>query len=178
MSKDPEKVEPVRTDLVTTVTPADTAAVWEVYDQVFADASYGAWLESAWGRHTARTGFRLARAFVGPRLVGFGYGYTGERGQFWSDAAASVLGEELAASWVGGHFEVVTLGVLPDHRRSGRAAALLSELAADLPHERWLLMTTADPDDPARRLYGRAGWDVLGPGLSPDRVIMARENRP
>ena len=33
-------------------------------------------------------------------------------------------------------------------------------------------MTTADPEDPARRLYASQGWVVIGPGLQPDQVIM------
>ncbi|WP_277986103.1 hypothetical protein [Nocardioides zhouii] len=35
-------------------------------------------------------------------------------------------------------------------------------------------MTSADPEDPARRLYRSAGWAVIGPGLSPAQVIMGR----
>jgi hypothetical protein len=35
-------------------------------------------------------------------------------------------------------------------------------------------MTTADADDPARHLYARAGWEVVGPGLRDDQVVMAR----
>jgi hypothetical protein len=34
-----------------------------------------------------------------------------------------------------------------------------------LPHERWVLMASTDVDDPARHLYARAGWEVIGPGL-------------
>ena len=35
-------------------------------------------------------------------------------------------------------------------------------------------MTTADADDPARRLYARAGWEVIGPGLRDGQVVMGR----
>ncbi|HXH78357.1 GNAT family N-acetyltransferase [Nocardioides sp.] len=164
----------MQVDVVSTVTQADTAAVWTVYDDVFGDTAYDDWLVSPWGRHTARAGFRLARGFVADELVGFAYGYTGERGQWWSDAAASVLAPDVADSWIGGHFEAVSLGVLPAHRGHGLGDALLSALTADLPHARLVLMTTADPDDPARRLYARTGWRVLGPGLEPHQAIMGR----
>jgi hypothetical protein len=35
-------------------------------------------------------------------------------------------------------------------------------------------MTTADAADPARHLYAQAGWQVVGPGLRDDQVIMGR----
>ncbi len=54
-----------------------------------------------------------------------------------------------------------------------RPARRLSELTADLPHERWTLMTTADSEDPARRLYASHGWFVIGDGLQPEQVVMA-----
>jgi hypothetical protein len=47
-------------------------------------------------------------------------------------------------------------------------------LLGGLPHERLLLMTSADPHDPARRLYASEGWDVLGPGIGDETVIMGR----
>ena len=42
------------------------------------------------------------------------------------------------------------------------------------PHDRWLLMTSSDADDPARRLYASEGWRVLGRGIGDDTVIMGR----
>ncbi len=47
-------------------------------------------------------------------------------------------------------------------------------LTDDLPHERWLLMTSADADDPARHLCAGQGWEVIGPGLSDGQVVMGR----
>jgi ribosomal protein S18 acetylase RimI-like enzyme len=63
---------------------------------------------------------------------------------------------------------------MPAHRGSGLGGALLSALTAGLPHDRLVLMTSADDDDPARRLYKRFGWQVIGPGLSAERVIMGK----
>ncbi len=42
---------------------------------------------------------------------------------------------------------------------------LMRHLVAGLPQDRWLLMTTADDSDPARRLYASEGWRVVGPGI-------------
>jgi ribosomal protein S18 acetylase RimI-like enzyme len=162
-------------DLVTQVGDADAREVFGVYDAVFGDQpDHAAWRSGIWDRHVARRGFRLARAYDAERLVGFGYGYTGERGQWWTDQAARVLPVEVAEEWLGGHFELVSIGVLADSRGSGVAGALLDRLTESLPHEHRVLMTTADAEDPARHLYARAGWEVIGPGLRDGQVVMGR----
>jgi len=162
-------------DLATGVGEDESRAVFEVYDAVFGDQpDYAAWRRGVWDRHTARDGFRLVRAHDDQHLVGFAYGYTGERGQWWTDQVARVLAPGSADEWLGGHFEVVSIGVLEAARGKGVGTALLERLTADLAHARWLLMTTADTDDPARHLYARAGWEVIGPGLRDGQVVMAR----
>jgi GNAT superfamily N-acetyltransferase len=162
-------------DLVTEVTDEVGTEVYAVYDVVFGDQpDQQTWREATWDRHAGRSGFRLARAYDDARLVGFGYGYTGERGQWWTDQAALVLEPEVSGEWLGDHFELVSIGVVPDARGSGIGAGLLRTLVDGLPHERWLLMTTADADDPARRLYAAQGWEVVGPGLHDGQVIMGR----
>jgi ribosomal protein S18 acetylase RimI-like enzyme len=160
-------------DVVTSVSDAESREVFEVYDAVFGDQpDHDAWRSGIWDRHRVREGFRVARAYDGERLVGFGYGYTGERGQWWTDEAARVLGVDVSAEWLGGHFELVSIGVLDEARGHGVGRALLEQLTAGLPHERWVLMTTADATDPARHLYARAGWEVVGPGLRDGQVVM------
>jgi ribosomal protein S18 acetylase RimI-like enzyme len=149
--------------------------VFAVYDAVFGDQPDEAeWRRDVWDRHAVRNGFRLARAYDRERLVGFGYGYTGERGQWWTDQAYQVLAPDVAEEWLGGHFELVSIGVLPEARGVGVGRALLARLTDRLPHERWVLMTTADTGDPARHLYARAGWQVVGPGLRDGQVVMGR----
>lgn len=157
------------------VSDADVAALWPVYDAIFGDHSdLEAWRASVVDKHFGRSGFRLARAYDGDRLIGFGYGYTGERGQWWTDNASRVLAPEIADAWLGGHFELVSIGVVEDLRGRGTGRRLLECLTADLPHRRRLLMTTADESDPARRMYAADGWQVIGPGLGADQVIMAK----
>ena len=161
--------------MVTEVTEAGSRSVFEVYDAAFGDQpDYAAWRRGIWDRHAARDGFRLARAHDGERLVGFAYGYTGEHGQWWTDQAAALLDVEVAEEWLGGHFELVSIGVLDAVRGQGVGRALLTGLTEGLPQERWVLMTTADASDPARHLYARAGWQVIGPGLRDGQVVMGR----
>lgn len=167
-------------DLVTDVTEADAEELWPVYVAIFGQPrDYGEWRSEVWDRHVCRSGFRLARAYdddpsAGRRLVGFGYGYTGERRQWWTDQAISVLDPAVAGAWLGGHFEVVSVGVLEEARGRGHGTGLMRVLTGDLSHERWVLMTTADVDDPARQLYAREGWQVIGPGLRHGQIIMGR----
>lgn len=153
----------------------DGTTLWPVYDAVFHDhASCEAWRETVWDRHRVRDGFRLARAYAGDTLVGFAYGYTGQRGQWWVDRAREVLDPAVAEAWLGGHFELVSIGVLEAARGAGVGRTLLRTLLDGLPHDRLLLMTTADPAHPARRLYAADGWEVLGPGTGEGSVIMGR----
>lgn len=158
-----------------TSTGGDGSDVWPVQRAVFDDhPDIHAWRSAVWEGHSTRPGFRLARAHGERGLAGFAYGYTGERGQWWTDTVATVLGPSVSDAWLGGHFEVVTLAVLEEQRGRGVGRALLRALLDGLPHERLLLMTTSDPADPARRLYATEGWDVLGPGTREGTVVMGR----
>lgn len=157
-------------------TQRQTDDVWRMYDEVFGDQpGEAAWRASVWDKHVGREGFRLAIAYDELDAIGLGYGYTGEHGQWWTDRAAEVLPPRVGEAWLGGHFELVSIGVLPQARGRGVGTELMRLLTDDLPHDRWLLMTTAETDDPARRLYAREGWRVIGPGLNDEQVIMGRE---
>ncbi|MET7277756.1 GNAT family N-acetyltransferase [Kribbella sp. NPDC005582] len=115
-------------------------------------------------KHAARDDFRLVAARTDGKVVGFAYGFTGWPGQWWSDRIIAAVPAELAAEWIGGHFEVVELAVIPEAQGQGIGAALMTELMAGLPHRKALLTTYAD-DRTAPRLYRRLGWQVLVPDL-------------
>ncbi|KQR39792.1 GNAT family N-acetyltransferase [Microbacterium sp. Leaf159] len=147
--------------------------VLEVWSDVFgAVADADDWRASIWERHRSRAGFRLVTAREGDRLVGFAWGYTGERGQYWSDFISRELGPRVD-EWIGGHFEFVELAVIPDARGRGIGRALHDALLADLLHERALLSTSARADDPAVRLYSSSGWIPLAT-YQGDRQVMGR----
>lgn len=145
--------------------------ILELWPSVFGPvADEHQWRTRFWEQHRGRADFRLITAERGDSLLGFAWGYTGERGQWWADMVHEAI-ETDAEDWVGGHFEVVELAVDPEHRGSGLGGALLDALLADLDHDRALLQTDADPDGVGHRLYRRRGWTVLGE-LSPGKVIM------
>ncbi|HET6988296.1 MAG TPA: GNAT family N-acetyltransferase [Kribbella sp.] len=110
--------------------------------------------------HSQRDDFKLVVSRADGSITGFAYGFTGQRGQWWSDRIAGAVSPELAAEWIGGHFEVVELAVMVDAQRQGLGEALMGALMTDLPHRKALLTTYAD-DRPAPRLYRRMGWQVL-----------------
>ncbi|MEV0291381.1 MULTISPECIES: GNAT family N-acetyltransferase [unclassified Kribbella] len=114
--------------------------------------------------HAARDGFKLVTAKADGRIVGFAYGYTGQRGQWWSDRLVETAPTEIVDEWVGGHFEFVELAVAVEAQGQGVGSALHDVLMADLPHEKGLLSTYVD-DRPAPRLYRRKGWQLLMPDL-------------
>ncbi len=150
--------------------------VWPCYDQVFGDyPDVTTWRSDLFERHAARDGYRLAVDVTGDRVTGFAWGYLGQRGQYWSDRVHAALPHDLAETWVGGHFEVVELAVLPDRRRGGLGQTLHDHLL-DGVHRRCLLGTSDDSDDPAVRLYTRSGWTKLGL-LEPGVQIMGLERR-
>jgi ribosomal protein S18 acetylase RimI-like enzyme len=156
-------------------TAADGVSIWPAYQSIFGDyPTFAAWRDAVWDKHRVRGGFRLARAYDGDALVGFAYGYTGRPGQWWTDHAGEVLEQAVAEAWLGGHFEVVSLGVVAQARRGGIGQRLMHLLTEGLNHDRLLLMTTADATDPARCLYASQGWRVIGPGIGHGKVIMGK----
>src|SRR5689334_14446755 len=49
--------------------------------------------------HADRDDFRLVAARSDGSVVGFAYGFTGQRGQWWSDRIANAVTPELADEW-------------------------------------------------------------------------------
>lgn len=154
---------------------AHAAEVYSVYDAVFGDQpDEQQWLDGLFLRHCARREFRLAVALDEGQLVGFAWGYVGERGQYWPDRVVATLPTDLTDVWVGGHFEFVELAVLDSHRRRGIGVRLHDRLLDGVQPRRGLLGTDNGKTSPAARLYRSRGWTKLGE-LTPDIQVMGLE---
>ena len=81
-------------------------------------------------RHAAHHGFACRAALLDDdTLVGFGYGYTTVRGQWWHDLVRKALESSQAALWLNNAFELSELHVLPEYQGTGTGRRLLTELA-------------------------------------------------
>jgi GNAT superfamily N-acetyltransferase len=112
-------------------------------------------------------------------LVGFGYGYTGSYGQWWTDHVSRSLSERQRTEWLDPpHFEVVELHVRPARQRGGVGSRLLAQLLSRQPHDRALLSTQRGSRK-ARSFYAKNGWSELaavdfGSGYPPYLVLGKR----
>jgi len=141
--------------------------IWAVYDAVVDNRmSYEQWRDGMLLRHAARDRFRFAAALDGLDIVGFAWGYRGAPGQYYTDSVRDALGDELADQWQPA-FEIVSLAVLPAHRRAGTGRALLRMMTDGIAGPA-LLSTWEDESDPAVRLYRSEGWQTLGTHLRAD----------
>ena len=170
-------------ELSTTQTLDDLPGLVEVYRAAFTVAPYSEdksavarFRDEQLPRHTEREGFRCVVAREDERIVGFAYGYTGRRGQWWTDYVAGRVPQELADEWLDGHFEFVELAVHPEHQRRGIGGSLHDALLRDLPHDRALLSTWRE-DRPARRLYVNRGWTVLANELDAKSSLLGLDLR-
>jgi GNAT superfamily N-acetyltransferase len=104
------------------------------------------------------------------RLLGFGYGYRSEPGQWWHDQVRSALNREARAYWLADCFEVVELHVLPAAQGHGLGANQLHALLG-LTDAATVLLSTPEADEAtsrAWRLYRRFGFvDVVRHFLFP-----------
>lgn len=140
------------------------------------------WAKESLPRHVTRDDFTFLVAEAEDRLVGFGYGYTGAYGQWWTERVAAALTAEQRAEWLDPpHFEVVELHVRPSFQGRGVGSLLLAQLLSRQPHDRALLTTQAGSRQ-ARGFYEKNGWTELGPvdfgpGYAPYLVLGKRLSR-
>ena len=141
------------------------------------------WASESLPRHAARDDFVFLAAREGTELIGFGYGYTGAYGQWWTDHIARTLTDEQRATWLDPpHYEIVELHVRPSRQRGGIGSRLLAQLLTRQPHDRAVLSTQAGSRK-ARGFYAKNGWSELadvdfGRGYPPYIVLgrlLARE---
>ena len=127
--------------------------------------------ESILARHATNPGFRALTAVLtgggAPVLAGFTYGFHGVPGQWWHDIVAAALAmssQPGGGAWLADSFEVAELHVLPAYQGYGVGRELLLRLTAGRP-ERSAVLSTADAESRARRLYRRVGFTDLLTGF-------------
>lgn len=115
--------------------------------------------------HVHRHAFRaVASLDVQGNLLGFGYGYASEPGQWWHDQVKGAITRDQQATWLTDCFEVVELHVLPAAQGHGLGAAQLRTLLTMATATTTLLSTPEAPEAASRawRLYRRFGFvDVV-----------------
>ena len=137
------------------------------------------WARVRLPRHAERRDFVFLVAREGGEVAGFGYGYTGEYGQWWTESVARSLSDEQRAIWLDPpHFEIVELHVRPSRQRAGIGSILLAQLLSRQPHDRALLSTQAGSRK-ARSFYAKNEWTELadvdfGTGYPPYLVLGKR----
>jgi ribosomal protein S18 acetylase RimI-like enzyme len=123
-------------------------------------------LSDEWARdrlpvHVERRDFVFVVARDNGNIDGFGYGYTGEHGQWWTDSVSRALSPAQRERWLDPpHFEVVELHVRPTRQRRGIGSTLLAQLLSRQPHDRALL-STQTASTKARAFYAKNGWAEL-----------------
>lgn len=97
-------------------------------------------------------------------VIGYIYGYTSLKGQYYHDLLAQHLLPE--TDWIRDAMELVELGVAPEHRGKGIAGKLMDTLLEGRREEKALL-TVRKENTGAIRLYERKGWVVVKKGFFP-----------
>lgn len=137
----------------------------DVYGQTFTHPPYNEQVASVRGfahslsTYVKRAGFRCYVA-KDRRVVGFAFGYTCGRGQWWYDTVTHHLPPHLVHTWFSNAFELVDLAVLPAYQGMGIGGRLHDTLLTGLPHETAVL-SALQGETVAQHLYRRRGWRTL-----------------
>jgi ribosomal protein S18 acetylase RimI-like enzyme len=115
--------------------------------------------------HLRRPGFRAVATLASDgSLIGFGYGYHSEPGQWWHDQVSAALDPAARKTWLSDCFEVVELHVRTAAHGHGLGSRQLRALLRMAEGTTTLLSTPEDEEESSRawRLYRKFGFvDVL-----------------
>ncbi|MQA24979.1 MAG: GNAT family N-acetyltransferase [Micromonosporaceae bacterium] len=115
--------------------------------------------------HTHRPGFRAVATLADDdQLLGFGYGYTSERGQWWHEQVRAGLSSAAYTEWLTDALEVVELHMRPDAQGHGLGERQLVAMLDGAAEAKAVLSTPEAPYEKSRawRLYRKLGFaDVL-----------------
>jgi ribosomal protein S18 acetylase RimI-like enzyme len=122
-------------------------------------------------RHSSDPDFRAVAVSAEPAgpVIAFAYGFRGEAGQWWHDVVMSGItaaaGYSCAAGWLADALEVAEVHVHPGYQHRGIGRGMLLALTARRT-ESTAVLSTADADSTARRLYRGLGFRDLLTGYS------------
>jgi ribosomal protein S18 acetylase RimI-like enzyme len=109
-------------------------------------------------RHIINPGFASRAALdASGKLVGFGYGYTTQPGQWWHDLVRKAITTPSDLAWLDNAFELSEVHVRPQWQGGGIGRRLITSLAQGIPHQA-ILLSTPDADTRAVRLYRSLGF--------------------
>jgi GNAT superfamily N-acetyltransferase len=139
-----------------------------VYQAAFRAAPYDkreaevAGFAEALPKHVRRDAFRFVGAFneSTDSLVGFAYGYTSQRGQWWYDVVRKALPPLGAIEWLTNAFQLTEIAVQPQAQGQSIGGRLHDYLLGGVPHARALL-STLDAETIAFKMYQERGWLTL-----------------
>lgn len=94
-------------------------------------------------------------------ILGFLHGFELLPNNWWPQQIAAAMAEAEHLDWFEDAFELVEIEVDPAVHGQGLGGALLDTQLDSMPHSRALLAT--HPDNPARALYHRKGFEDLLP---------------
>lgn len=121
-------------------------------------------MEIQFRKHAKYPGHEGHLAVEQGTVIGYIYGYTSLKGQYYHDLLARHLLPE--TDWIRDAMELVELGVAPEHRGKGIAGKLMDTLLEGRREEKALL-TVRKENTGAIRLYERKGWVVVKKGFFP-----------
>jgi len=133
--------------------------------------------------HLRRPRFRaVATLDDDETLMGFGYGYHSEPGQWWHDQVRAALPKADRQGWLPSCFEIVEMHVRPAVQGRGLGEAQLRELLAQVDDQAALLSTPEADERTSRawRLYRRTGFvdvvrNLMFPGDPRPFAVLGRD---
>jgi ribosomal protein S18 acetylase RimI-like enzyme len=93
-------------------------------------------------------------------MLGFAYGYTSARGQWWHENVRSVLPLPMAREWLERSYQLTEIAVLPGAQGQGIGGQLHDRLLGSVPNAKAVL-STLDTETVAYFMYQGRGWVTL-----------------
>ncbi|WP_102028562.1 GNAT family N-acetyltransferase [Salirhabdus sp. Marseille-P4669] len=111
-------------------------------------------------KHMTYEGFQGIVAYENSEVVGFAYGYTSLKGQYYRNLLESALTEQQQEDWLQDCFEFVELCVKTTARKKGIGTNLHDALFQNVTTQTAILTTQID-NLAARAMYKKLGWEEI-----------------